>query len=210
MLEELFNCITCRRQFLTKIVSACAVTCAGFGSAFALTPVSKKLLFEQEKHKFDAAFSGTLTNRQLVGLKFGDFLSFAKKVEKLSGRKKTIDIIKEYITESSLKAGKARADSSPDNSMASLASVFKHPRANEVLTMEIVEDTDEAFEIKVTECLFEQFFRQENATHIGFAAVCWGDYALAEGFNSKIKLIRDKTLMEDHGYCNHRYIMTAQ
>jgi hypothetical protein len=30
-----------------------------------------------------------------------------------------------------------------------------------------------------------------------------------KGFNPKIKLVRDKTLMQGHEYCNHRYIWTG-
>ncbi len=40
----------------------------------------------------------------------------------------------------------------------------------------------------------------------GYAAVCGGDYDWASDFNPKIKLIRDKTLMQDHDGCNHKYI----
>jgi hypothetical protein len=49
----------------------------------------------------------------------------------------------------------------------------------------------------------------KKAGDIGYAMVCWGDYAWAEGFNPKIKLVRDKTLMEGHDRCNHRYIWTG-
>jgi hypothetical protein len=66
--------------------------------------------------------------------------------------------------------------------------------------MEIVEDTDKAFELKVTECIWAATFLQAKAGEIGYAAVCYGDYAWAEGFKSKIKLIRDKTLMQGPGF----------
>ena len=66
-----------------------------------------------------------------------------------------------------------------------------------------------AFEMKVAECLTASTFLAQNAGDIGYALVCWGDYAWAEGYNPKIKLVRDKTLMEGHAYCNHRYIWTG-
>ena len=75
------------------------------------------------------------------------------------------------------------------------------------MTFDIVEDTDTAFEMKVTECLTASTFLSLDAGYIGYAGVCWGDYAWAEGFNPKIKLIRDKTLMQGHAFCNHRYVM---
>lgn len=60
----------------------------------------------------------------------------------------------------------------------------------------ILEDTDKVFKIKVTECLVANTFLRAKAGDIGYARVCWGDYAWAEGFNPKIKLIRDKTLSD--------------
>jgi hypothetical protein len=77
------------------------------------------------------------------------------------------------------------------------------------LTMEIIEDTDTVFEVKVTECLVGDTFLRAEAGEIGNAAVCIGDYTFAEGFNPKIKMIRDKTLTLGHDHCNHRYIWTG-
>jgi hypothetical protein len=78
-----------------------------------------------------------------------------------------------------------------------------------ILTFNIVEDTNTAFEIHVTECLSASTFLAREAGDIGHAFICWGDYAWAEGFNPKIKLVRDKTLMQGHDCCNHRYIWTG-
>ena len=72
--------------------------------------------------------------------------------------------------------------------------------------MEIVEDTEKAFELKITECIWASTFLNAKAGDIGYASVCFGDYAWAEGFNPKIKMIRDKTLMQGHELCNHRYV----
>ena len=44
-----------------------------------------------------------------------------------------------------------------------------------------------------------------DAPSQGYATVCFADFALPEGFNPKIKLVRDKTLMQGHDCCNHRY-----
>jgi hypothetical protein len=70
-----------------------------------------------------------------------------------------------------------------------------------------IEDTDKVFEIEVAECLVAAVFLQAKAADIGYASVCWGDYAWAEGFTPKIKLIRDKTLMQGDAYCNHKYVL---
>jgi hypothetical protein len=72
---------------------------------------------------------------------------------------------------------------------------------------EIVEDTDQALELKVKECIFAETFLKASAGDIGFAFICYGDYAWPRAFNPKIKMIRDKTLMQGHDCCNHRYVL---
>ena len=90
---------------------------------------------------------------------------------------------------------------------------FRNPNKNGILynsdPWEVIEDTEKAFEIKIKECLTAVVFREENASDIGFATVCYADYGLPQGFNPKIKLVRDKTVMQGHDCCNRRYIMTG-
>jgi hypothetical protein len=52
-------------------------------------------------------------------------------------------------------------------------------------------------------------FREEDAAGMGYAAICYPDYAVASGFNPKLKLVRTKTLMQGHECCNHRYVMES-
>jgi hypothetical protein len=50
---------------------------------------------------------------------------------------------------------------------------------------------------------------EAKAGDLGFAAICYGDYNMATGFNPKVRMVRDKTLMQGHAYCNHRYLLEA-
>jgi len=61
-------------------------------------------------------------------------------------------------------------------------------------------------EIRVTECLWAKTFRDAKAGDIGYATICYQDYAMSQGFSSKLKMIRSKTLMQGHDYCNHRWV----
>ena len=58
----------------------------------------------------------------------------------------------------------------------------------------------------MTECIWAKTFLDYKLGDIGHAHVCWGDYAWAQGFNPKIRMVRDKTLMQGHACCNHRYL----
>jgi hypothetical protein len=58
----------------------------------------------------------------------------------------------------------------------------------------------------MTECIWAKTFLDANAGDIGYAQICIGDYTWAESFNPKITMVRDKTLMQGHDICNHRYL----
>jgi hypothetical protein len=125
------------------------------------------------------------------------------------GKDKTLEFLKKYTQEKMLEYGKNHAKRSPDNSFGTYIKTFDPVRYQDTLTMEIVENTDNAYELKITECMWASTFLAAKAGDIGWASVCFGDYAWAEGFNPKIKLVRDKTLMQGHDICNHRYIWTG-
>jgi hypothetical protein len=76
----------------------------------------------------------------------------------------------------------------------------------QTIVREIVEDSDRAFEMKITECLTEVVFREMDALDLGYECVCHADFGLPVGINPKLKLIRTKTLMQGHDCCNHRYV----
>ncbi len=195
-----------RRQFLARLMPACAVTCLGLKNGLGFDLLEEKSLVQEAKHKFDLPFERPLTYRQFFGVRYGEFIQLAKALEKEMGQEKLLEFLKKNTQARLLQLGQNQAKNSPDTSFATYVKTFKDPNYDKTLTMEIVEDTDKAFELKVSECIWASTFLQAKAGHIGYAAVCYGDYAWAEGFNPKIKLVRDKTLMQGHDRCNHRYV----
>ncbi|OGU57010.1 MAG: hypothetical protein A2V66_05440 [Ignavibacteria bacterium RBG_13_36_8] len=196
---------TSRRSFLTKVVPACALTCAFGKDIFGMIPGIILQDKPQSKHKFDNDFDRTLTQRQFMRVRYGDSMNMMKALEKEMGKDKTIEFLKKATTERMTNAGKTQAERSPDNSFKTYVDQFRNGYDN-TLTIKIVEDTEKAFELEVTECIWASTFLDAKMGDFGYAWVCWGDYAWAESFNPKIKMVRDKTLMQGHSCCNHRYI----
>lgn len=192
-----------RRQWIFGTVPACSLVCLGGGKVFAGAPL------EEEKHKFDADFEHKLTLMQYFQTRYGEFIKLAKALEKEMGKDKFLEFLKSKTREDLLHYGQSQAKGSPDNSFAAYIDTFRSAAYDKTLTKEIKEDSDTVFELKVTECIWASVFRKAGAGDIGFAAVCYGDYFWAEGFNPKIKMIRDKTLMQGHDCCNHRYVWTG-
>jgi hypothetical protein len=180
--------------------------CLGATKQLDAFPEDRERIFQETKHKFDEEIDRKLTNRQLFAAQYMEYIQLAKALEKSMGKEKTIEFLKNYTQEKMLAYGKNHAERSPDNKFRTYVKTFDPARYHDSLTMEIVEDTETAYELKVTECIWATTFLAANAGDIGWASVCFGDYAWAEGFNPNIKLVRDKTLMQGHEICNHRYV----
>ena len=74
---------------------------------------------------------------------------------------------------------------------------------------DVVENSSEAFEVRVSECLWATTFRAADAAELGYSWVCHPDFAMARAFNPKMRLRRDSTLMQGSPYCNHRWEIEA-
>ncbi len=197
---------TGRRRFVFEVIPACALSCMFSHELFGMTQEKAP----EKIHMFDREFPIKMTFRQYIERQNIQFVGLAKAVQKRFGKEETIEVIKEWATEFNLERGRKQAERSPDRSLKTYTRMFANPKDWEgLLNLQVVEDSDTAFELKVSECLLAVNFIENDADDIGYAAVCWGDYAWAKGFNPKIKLVREKTLMQGQSCCNHRYIWTG-
>lgn len=194
-----------RRRFLTRVVPACALACLGAKDLLARTLTEEKRDAAEAVHPFDAPLDRDLTYRQLFAGQYREYIGLVKELEKEWGEERTIEFLKKITTVKMTTYGKSQAGRVAENNFEAYVSQFREGYAN-MLTKEIVQDTDTVFELRVTECIWADTFLRADAGTIGYAAVCWGDYAWAKSFNDKIVMVRDKTLMQGHDCCNHRYL----
>ena len=140
-----------------------------------------------------------------------DFIPLFKTIKEFLGAETTMDILKKASYENNRRLGARLAERSGTNDLSAFSLPFRNPdnMLNRTNIIEIVRDEESTFELRITACLAERVFREENACDIGFAAVCSADYALPMAFNPKLRLIRDRTLMQGHACCNHTYVMTS-
>ena len=196
---------TSRRQFITKIAPACAMTCLGSKHLLGMMQSETQ---EKAKHKFDLPMERTLTYRQYFRATNSGKIRLIKTMVKELGEDRAIEIIKTDTSESALALGQRQAKAAEKNDFYTYVDMFRDPEQyKNTLTMKIIEDTEKAFELEVTECLFaEPYIEAGLGGDVGFAALCYMDYFWPKGFNENIKLVRDKTLMQGHDCCNHRYV----
>jgi hypothetical protein len=209
-MKEFGKILSSRRDFITKTVPGCALSCFAANGIIAGSPWISNSYFEQEEHKFDKEIPGLkMTYRRMAAMRNRSFIRFARFLQEEIGEQRVIELIKKQTEQRLKEQAKRDLEKLGKSDFKSYISIFRDPGMVASLTMEIIEDTDTVFEIKVTDCLSAESFLPYKAGDIGYAAVCWGDYNWASDFNPKIKLIRDKTLMQGHDCCNHKYIWTG-
>lgn len=201
------NLASSRRGFLLNVLPAGTLFCLGCGSLSSIAGGQDTQKTSVKKHKF----------LEDSGMSYEEVFSVYKRnyiplLQGLSRRLKGIDFIemlKAVNYERSIERTREEAKRSPINDFASFTSRSKKRYSgrfwDHVVTYTFVEDTERALEWKITECLWAKTFREANASDIGYATQCYGDFG-AEALAPKIRFTLTKTLMQGHDCCNHRYV----
>jgi hypothetical protein len=199
-----------RRLFISKMLPACSLACLGASSGLLGFSPAVKSALQEAKHKFDEEFPVKFTGRQLMSMVYGrNYIPLLKFLSEEIGKERLITLLKKHADDRGTEIGKMFAKQAGGNDFAILKKMFhpNSPNFKNALTMTITEDTANVHEIKVTECIFASTFLESKAGDLGFATICYADYNMASGFNPKVKMVRDKTLMQGQAYCNHRYLL---
>lgn len=165
-----------------------------------------------EVHKFDKPMSRSLTYRERFELEYAaHFIPYLKILEQEIGREKVSESLRKLAALEAEEYARYVIEAKGKNDL----SVFKEdynpntPGIKEILTIEVEEDTETVYEIRISECLWADVFRQAGAADYGYSAVCAGDVPFARCVNSQIDLELDGTIMEGKPFCNLRYFLKA-
>jgi len=155
-----------------------------------------------EKHKFQKDFRQTY--EEAFRWRFEYYISIMKGLAEYFGRDVLIDMIQRAVDESHPKSG----SDNPGHTFTDYIESGKKAFEN-MMTWDIIEESDRAYEIRVTECLWAKTFQERDAADIGYATICYGDFSDARAYHSKLRLERTQTLMQGHECCNHRWTWEA-
>lgn len=161
-------------------------------------------------HKFDKPMSRPLTYRERFELEYtSHFIPYLKILKQTIGHEKVIETLQKLAFHEAEEYAQYVVTSKGKNDL----SVFKEdynpatPIFRDILTIEVMEDTEEAYGIKITECLWADVFRKAGAAEYGHAAVCCGDVPFARFINPQIDLDLRGTIMEGKPFCMLRYFV---
>ena len=195
-----------RRRFLGRCLATGTGLCLG-GCALSRALAGSPGRAEDapaRKHKF----------QEDAGLSYERVMQIAYAVSyipimKVLAENVGLDALQAAAEEAAARRVAGMAGRLPGHELADFASFFRNPSPflAHALTKTVIEDSDRAFEIEVTECLWAKVFRESDAAELGHRCICRADYATARAFNPRIELVRDRTLMQGHDRCNHRYVV---
>jgi hypothetical protein len=196
-----------RRSFLKAVLPGGALLCLGGRCLLAAPQFEEKAKTAGKKHKFleDSGLSFT----EVYQATYAAPIPIWRGLEREIGRDKLHEMLKRVIDQYGKQEAAEFAKKLGKNDLATYTQDLRKPSRfwQNVLTFQIVEDTPQAVEVKITECLWAKTYRDAKAGDLGYILSCYGDYASAEGFNPKMRMIRTKTLMQGNDCCNHRYVI---
>ena len=160
-------------------------------------------------HKFDRPMERPLTFRERYDIEFAShFIPYLKLLEKAIGHEQVIKSLQElaYLEAKEIAEHMVRAIGKNDLSFFKEIYSPSDPDLKDILTMEVVEDTEETYVVNVTECLWAEVFRKSGAADFGYAAVC-SDVIFTHLVNPQIGLDLEGTIMQGKPCCMHRYFV---
>ena len=159
-----------------------------------------------DKHKFQE--DSEMTFERVFNFAYRGYIALMQNLAKELGEDGFLEALEKASSKASAQRFQKRAEDAPSNDFSAFTALVQDRNRfwKHVYSMDIVENTETAFEVRVTECLWAKTYREANAADIGYARHCHPDFAECQAFNPRIRLIRTKTLMQGDDCCNFRWV----
>lgn len=131
---------------------------------------------------------------------------FAEMVAQV-GEAKAAAILDAAIRKAAIAEGKSFAAKAPGGapSMADFVKLYELWTTNGSLEIEVLEASDTKFDFNVTRCKYAETYKDMGLGKIGHLLSCNRDGSFCEGYDPKLKLERNQTIMEGAKCCTFRY-----
>lgn len=121
------------------------------------------------------------------------------------GHQKVLEVLRQVIIQTAHHQGTSIAENVGGNSLSHFAVSLDAWKMDNALQMDVLEQTDEAFNFNVTRCRYAEMYQALGIPELGTLLSCNRDFALIEGFNPQIGLTRTQTIMEGAPHCDFRF-----
>ncbi|MBN1106701.1 MAG: L-2-amino-thiazoline-4-carboxylic acid hydrolase [Deltaproteobacteria bacterium] len=130
---------------------------------------------------------------------------FVRALVRELGEKRGLVLVQEIIASMAREAGMQLAKAMGGNTLAHFAEGLKFWTKDNALEIEVVEQSASVFAFNVTRCRYAEMYRELGMRELGIHLSCARDFALMEGFNPGIRLVRTHTILEGAETCDFRY-----
>ena len=127
-------------------------------------------------------------------------------VEKL-GLEETKSLLRGINEGVARREGKLMAEAMGTNSITAMADEMATWGDDGSLDEEVLEKTDKSYVFNITRCKFAELYQELGLRDLGYALSCCRDNTFIEGFNPRIRLYRNGTIMEGSKVCDFRYVL---
>ncbi|SVC25168.1 uncharacterized protein METZ01_LOCUS278022 [marine metagenome] len=132
---------------------------------------------------------------------------FKEMVDQL-GQHKAERILESAIQKAAIDEGRRFATqvaSSNQSPLRRFIDLFEQWTTGGALEVDTLLESDERFEFNVTRCRYAEMYQEMGLGHIGQLLSCSRDGTFCEGFDDRITLKREQTIMDGAPCCTFRY-----
>jgi hypothetical protein len=126
------------------------------------------------------------------------------------GQERTLAILRQVITDLAHQSGAELARTLGEQSLEAFSRTLTKWQEGGALEIELIEQSAEHLSFNVVRCRYAEMYRALGLSDLGATLSCQRDFALAEGFNPKIRLERTQTLMQGASCCDFRFRMVEK
>jgi hypothetical protein len=198
-----------RRAFLSNVIPAVAVSCFGCKPLIADCWQDNPGSDLQQEFLVDS----NMNYQQVFNFAFKSwYIRYMKGLAEEIGKEKFLEILKNTGWKLYQESIKKSFGHLKKRDVESLIANFWAPMQksrlwSHCLPVEIIKQTSTEGLVKMSRCLVAKVFRDNDAADIGYAGICHADFAVADAFNPKIKLVRNNCLMKGDNHCLFEYTL---
>ncbi|MBU2647584.1 L-2-amino-thiazoline-4-carboxylic acid hydrolase [bacterium] len=121
------------------------------------------------------------------------------------GEEKATSTMHQAMEKWGIETGKQINHMIPGNPVERIAIVTPYYAADNALDFEILKQTTEEFEYRVTRCQYAEHYKQLGEPELGYRFVCAHDFSIAAGISADLELDREHTIMQGDQFCHFCY-----
>ncbi len=142
---------------------------------------------------------GLLNRREIEARLLAPLL---KALEAKCEREKLYEITRGVIAEAARQQGIQLAESVEKNDLEHFATIQETWKKDNAILTEVLELSNKRFSFNVFRCRYAEMYQHLGIPELGKILSCERDFALIEGYNPDIHLIRTQTIMEGSDICD--------